>query len=293
MPAYQEPSPWTPIRVQQHIDPILLGDRRLTISLEMQEKSLAAKNAAKSAAHWADAEAKLADEWALKLFAAWIETWDEQGMPRCHALYRAVYDWELIQLFAGRDSYFKGESQRIELVKRRPNFYSAARGWFARKMGDLGSKWNRKMNVESRKCMYAARRERYEDTGGRLPGASAIVSGTATTQNGAAKKQGRPRMRSREFEALAGGLWSKEMKGVKRVSPDGLKRIAAHLDASNFKKPSDYLEAKSAQELRVYNQKWANSPAKKITTWTALADSRKFVRAMRDLFSRCACNIRK
>jgi hypothetical protein len=159
MPAYQEPSPWTPIRVQQSIDPILLGDRRLSIRLEMQERSLAAKNAAKSAAKWADAEAKLADEWAEKLFAAWIETWDEQGLPRCHALYRVVYDWELIQHFAGRNSYFQGESQRLELLKRQPNFYSGTRQWFARKMRELSRNWDRRMNVESRKCMYAARRD--------------------------------------------------------------------------------------------------------------------------------------
>ena len=300
MPAYQEPSPWTPIRVQQIIDPILLGDRRVSISSEMQKRSLAAKNAAKSPAQWADAEVKLADEWAEKSFAAWIETWDEQGLPRCHALYRVVYDWELIQHFAGRNSYFQGESQRLELLKRQPNFYSGARQWFASKMSDLARNWDRRMNVESRRAMYAARGEGKALTASQVAvprpldaaGASATVSGAAP-QNGAAKRPGRPRMRSREFEAFARGLWSKEMKGVKRVSPDGLRRIASHLNSSDFKKPSDYLEKKAAKALRHHNQKWANSPAGKIMTWTALADSREFVRAMRDLLSRCACNIRK
>lgn len=161
MAQFQEPSTWTPVRVQQHIDPILLADKRLSISLEMQPKSLAAARAlTKKPSQWAEAEAKLADEWAEKLFTAWIEIWDTQGIPRCHALYRAFYESEVQTLLAGRRASFQGKCRHYELANRRPHYYSAVLGWFAREMNKLASKWNRRMDVESRKVMYAARKER-------------------------------------------------------------------------------------------------------------------------------------
>lgn len=71
---------------------------------------------------------------------------------------------------------------------------------------------------------------------------------------------------------------------------DGLKRIASKLDASDFKKPSDHLERKAAKALRQHNRNYANSPAKKIMSWTALVESgdKEFVRAMRKALHRCA-----
>ena len=446
MPQFQEPSTWTSLRVQQHIDPILLGDKRLSISLEMQPRSLAAKDSAKNPSQWADAEIKIVNEWAEKLYAAWIEIWDIQGFPRCHALYRAIYEWELQQLFATRRSCFQGKCQQLETVKRRPHYYSAALGWFAREMDKLASDWNRRMNVESRKARYAANlqsqtkpptiertdmaasnftwrelevrfrdlqakmsprqnvraelhrttwdsgsvneeweihgpaalrsefvglaliasrklgyppyedgyknwlgrlwkwakqagldkerqlawcptgsgsgggsdytvkylftesiaefsamfcleliaRDTPESTVSRVSGGSGPVAGT-TIKSGLVKKAGRPMKRNREFDALAGRLWLEELNGSKRVTSDGLRRIAAKLDESEYKKPSDHLEKKAADALRIYNRNYGNAPTKKILSWTHLVDrgEKNQVRAMREVLSRCGGNVRK
>jgi hypothetical protein len=159
MPRYQEPTSWTPVRVQQHIDPVLLNDKRLEISHEMQEKSIAARRLASKPHRWAEAELKLTDEWAEKLFNAWQEIWGIQGFPKSHAFYRAVYDWELVILFAVRRSVFQGACRQFGIVRRNPHFYSPTLRWFAREMNKRAAKWNRRMDVDSRKTMYAAKRE--------------------------------------------------------------------------------------------------------------------------------------
>ena len=107
---------------------------------------------------WAKAELDIADEWAEKLFNAWIEIWEIQGFPQSHAFYRAIFGCQLVQLFAGRRSAFHGKCEQFGTVKRDPGYYSAALGWFAREMDKLTSKWNRRVNVESRKKLYTANR---------------------------------------------------------------------------------------------------------------------------------------
>lgn len=156
MPRYQELSSWTPVRVQQHVDPVLLNDKRFEISREMQPKSLAARRSARNDHQWAIAELDVIDQWAEKLAAAWLEIWDIQGFPRCHALYRAIYEGELRNLFSDRQSAFTGHLNRRALVKRSGN--SQIGGWFAREMEKRVAKWNRRMDVDSRKAMHAARR---------------------------------------------------------------------------------------------------------------------------------------
>jgi hypothetical protein len=125
----------------------------------MQQKSVDARRLASNPAQWASAEAKLSEEWAEKLFAAWLETWEIQGLPRCHALYRAIYAWELCQLFATRNSTFKGMCRKQEMVGRKPHYYSGAMRWFGTEMRHLANKWERRVRVEARKAMYVARRE--------------------------------------------------------------------------------------------------------------------------------------
>ena len=162
---YESPSKWTPVLVHQSIDPILLNDRRITISQEMHEairldKGLARgeerklKNSGYFPGAWADLEIRRADEWADKLVKAWLEIWEIQGRAKCHALFRAVFDWELIPLFATRKSCFQAESVQLETRTGQPGRFAAARGHFARQMGKLISKWNRKLDVADREAMY-------------------------------------------------------------------------------------------------------------------------------------------
>ncbi len=160
-------------------------------------------------------------------------------------------------------------------------------GWFVREMSHLSSKWNRRMNVESQKAMYAARREARGDlTATPLqanPGLKSLP-----------KKAGRKRRRALEFQRLAAKLWTANQGPTGTVNSDGLRRIADELDASSFSKPADYLEGKAACDLKAHNQKFANSP-KKLMNWNDLvhrgSPERKL--AMRKLLSRCARDIRK
>jgi hypothetical protein len=169
----------------------LLDDKRLEISKKMQRKSRAARNAASNDYKWAVAELDVVNEWAQKLAAAWIEIWDIQGFPRSHALYRAIYDYELVTLFATRNGCFKGELQHRALVKRRPAD-SATGGWFYREIGKLASKWNRRMNVDSRKNMYAAKQAKQATvTVDDVPPAISKLSRANELQS--KKRSGRPR----------------------------------------------------------------------------------------------------
>lgn len=180
MLRFESPSRRTPLLVSQQIDHVLLTTKRLDISHEMQAKSLAAKNSAKNDYQWAKAELSVVEEWAERLFAAWIEIWDTQGLPRCHALYRAIYESELRTLFATRNGCFKGALQRRALVDRRRANDTAIAGWFRREMDRLSAKWNRTMDVESRKSMYAARREMSEAQASRAIATPPLVLPTAT-----------------------------------------------------------------------------------------------------------------
>jgi hypothetical protein len=162
MIRFESPSRRTPLLVSQQIDHVLLTAKQEEICHEMQLKSLAAKNSAKNDYQWANAELSVVEEWAEKLFAAWIQIWDTQGLPRCHALYRAIFENELRNLFASRNAVFKGQRSRLALIDRSRVNDNAIEGWFRREMDRISAKWNRRMDVESRKSMYAARREMSE-----------------------------------------------------------------------------------------------------------------------------------
>lgn len=120
-------------------------------------------------------------------------------------------------------------------------------------------------------------------------------AGRPNARNRARKKPGRHPTRNPDFQAIVGRLWLEEMNGASKVSVEGLKKIASKLDASDFKRPSDHLEAKAKKALKVHNRNYGNSPAKRIMTWTSLVESGDpgLLSAMRKLLSRCGCNIRK
>jgi hypothetical protein len=287
MARFESPSAWTPLRVQQQIDPVLLDDKRLEISNEMQPKSLAARNSAKNDYQWAMAELILVNEWAEKLFDAWLEIWDTQGFPRCHALYRAIFESELRTLFATRNGCFKGQLNRRTLIHRSRANNSAIGRWFAREIDRLTAKWNRRVNAESRKAMYSALREARRES-------APPTSQPKPEIQSPLQRAGRKRKRPLEFQRLAANLWRTNQGPRGTVDQEGLKRIASQLDQSIFSKPADYLEEKAASELKAHNQKYANSP-KKIMSWTDLVckgnPSQKA--AMKKLLSRCASSIRK
>ena len=158
--TFQEPSNWTPLRVQQNIDPVLLNKKQLEISREMQKEAFAARRQfARNPSQWIEAELNIAEKWAKKLWNAWKEIWEIQGFRISHAFYRAFYDFEIVPLLGARKSSFLGSCQQLELVTRKPHFFSAAQQHFAREIDRLAADWNSGLEVESRKAMYATRRE--------------------------------------------------------------------------------------------------------------------------------------
>jgi hypothetical protein len=102
-------------------------------------------------------------------------------------------------------------------------------------------------------------------------------------------RPGRKLKRDPAFRLLAGRLWREAQKSTGNVCPEALKAIAVQLDASQFQKPSDYLEETAARALKEHNGKFGNSP-KKILSWTDLVvrNEPDFKQAMRKLLSRCA-----
>jgi hypothetical protein len=310
MPRFEEPSHWTPVLVQQHIDPILLNDKRLEISSALQEKRRSAMADAKNDYQRANTAILLADEWAEKMFAGYLEIWDLQGFPRSHALYMAIYE-AIRQGFGGCSSAFVGEVNQLASVHRRTPDSSTLRS-FKLGMDKLAFKWNVRINAESRRCMYAARREAQMNRG-TVPNLSASqnskqVGALATTftskesagfpaqlpqpnreAKASRKAAGRKPTRNPEFVRLAGKLWKTNQDSSRRVTQQALKSIAAALDGSPFSNPSDWLERKAASDLKAHNKKFGNSP-KKILSWTHIVERNEqdFKEAMRRLLSRCA-----
>lgn len=157
MPRFESPSRWTPGLVRQHIDKVLLTDQCVKLSKEMGKKRYKANASAKSDYQRLDAWVVLAEEWAEKMFSAYIEIWDLQGFPRCDALYTAVGE-AILQGFGGHSSAFEGQLRRMAMVSRRPIDSSTLNAFKAR-MNALSGDWKRRVDVESRKARYAAQRE--------------------------------------------------------------------------------------------------------------------------------------
>jgi hypothetical protein len=125
---------------------------------------------------WVRLEIRRADEWAEKLVNAWLEIWETQGRSQCHALFRAIYEWELTQLFAVRNSCFQAESVRLETTTKQAGRFAAARGHLAVEMGKLLSKWNRKLAVANREAMYKGIRASQAAPGAQPATISPVVS---------------------------------------------------------------------------------------------------------------------
>jgi hypothetical protein len=105
------------------------------------------------------------------------------------------------------------------------------------------------------------------------------------------RRPGRKPKLPESFVLLAGRLWRRAISANKtRVSDTQLRQIAADLDAAGYPPPSQYLEHKCAQQLRIFNSRNSNSKTGPILTWSALVShgDKDFVRGMRHLLSRCS-----
>lgn len=153
MTRFESPSSWTPDRVRERIDKVLLTDQYIKLSEEMNAGRYEAK--AKTGHQRANAWVHLAEVWAENMLNSYIEIWDLQGFPRCHALYAAIGQ-AIVQGFAGHNAAFEGELRQLALVRKRTVDSNTLRAFKAR-MNAVSGKWKRRVDVEARKAMYAAR----------------------------------------------------------------------------------------------------------------------------------------
>lgn len=105
------------------------------------------------------------------------------------------------------------------------------------------------------------------------------------------RNPGRPRMRPKDFEALARDLWkTAQSTDGATVSHTQLKQIAREFDNSRFIPPADYLERHSAKKIKEFNRNHSHSKVGPIRTWSKLVEcgDKDHLRGMRRMLSRCA-----
>ena len=238
-------------------------------------------------------ELRYIDERAKWSFQTCCEIWEIQGRWQSRAFFRAVFEKVLSPLFSAYPRSVATDMTMKDGRTGKLGRSTAVLEHFDRDVRGLTREWDKRLEIEARNNEYQER----------LAGArEAQETHRITVQKPKSshedkpqlKKPGPTRKRDSEFETLAGSLWREAQSPTGKVNEGGLARIAKALDASQFNKPSDYLEGKAAQDLKDHNQKFANSNAKKIMSWTALVEKgdKDQVAAMRKLLSRCAGTIR-
>ena len=156
--------------VWRQIDQVLLNAKLAEIAEEMhpklaEDKAMAHSegqrrgNSAFYPAERVRFEERRADEWAKKEYEAAYKVWETQGHKPSRAFYRAVYQNLLAPLFATRKVTVIADMGLEDQRTGRSGHSAGAQGAFARAMGKLSSRWNRKMEVATREYEYAVQRE--------------------------------------------------------------------------------------------------------------------------------------
>jgi hypothetical protein len=118
---------------------------------------------------------------------------------------------------------------------------------------------------------------------------SAPPSGTVGPT--ARRKGGRPPKQNKTLVLMAGRLWRENQSANRFVSDEALGRIAAELDKSPFRNPSEHLPKKAADDLNKHNMKFGNS-LKKLLTWMDVVSKNVgqfyFKKVLRKWLSECA-----
>lgn len=92
------------------------------------------------------------NERAQALFDACCEVWGIHGFNKNRAFYRAVFENCLVPLFATRRSCVQSELIRRDEIMRKSGNSTMALRSLARRMDQLRSKWNTKLDIETRNC---------------------------------------------------------------------------------------------------------------------------------------------
>jgi hypothetical protein len=229
------------------------------------------------------------DDRAQALYDACCEVWEIHGLTRTRAFYRAILDNCLETLFSVRRACVQAELTRRDKLMNAPGRSSAALGSLARRMQQLRSTWNTKLEKEARDSEIRERLARERTIQFPLTPVSSAPGGTKV-QAFPKSKAGRKRRLQQEFIAFARRLWREKQGSTRRVSATDLRWIADQLDMSGYTPPADYLETKAAKDLKGNNSKKAHSRAGAILRWSDLVarGDKESIRAMRKTLSRCA-----
>ena len=100
------------------------------------------------------------NERAQALYDACCEVWENHGLKRTRAFFRAVFDNCLQLLFGTRRGAIAYDLQLRDTRMGTPGRSSAAQGSLTRRMGQLTATWNQKLEKETRDCETRERVER-------------------------------------------------------------------------------------------------------------------------------------
>jgi len=227
---------------------------------------------------------------AQALYDACCEVRDIHGLKKDRAFYRAVFEYCLEPLFGTRRATITAELQLRYVRMRTAGNSSAAIGSLSRRMDQLRSDWNIKLEIETRDNEARERSARERNIDAPASVARGPQESDQLSSGQPKSRLGRKPRLPHEFTVFAADLWKQRQGPTKHVIESDLKWMAAQLDAKAYTPPSDYLERKAAGELKQRNSRTANSKAGPILNWGDLVarGDKHTLRAMRKLMSRCA-----
>jgi hypothetical protein len=261
-----------------------------------------------------------ADEWARRVYEIYCDVWQTQGYVKSAAFVRAIWLRGILPVFRARTGAIAAE---FSSLAKRTSFPGDLRDAHLQSlrlnMLRLEDRWRRRLEIEAKEWEHAERRAKLLQqkvregnvaTNEAPRGATAEANEQAPTgesrqaegNNGLVlrpairpkiRKPGRHPKLSRDFVVCAGTLWRKATGSHSKVSDDQLRQIASSLDAAGHLPPSEYLEAKSAAELKAFNSRNSNSKIGPVKTWSQLISvgDKDHLRGMRRMLSRCASKL--
>jgi len=253
-----------------------------------------------------------ADEWALRTYEIYCNTWQTQGYVKSAAFVRAVFGRGIVPVLRARTqaiaSEFAGFATRTSFPVEIGNAHLQS---LRLNMQRLEDRWRRRVEIEAKECEHAEQRlgqtqqtvesadiATTKTPAGVLAEANRLLPAGehrqpvhVSTSAPKRRKPGRSPKLPEAFVVCAGTLWRGAISDSHtKVSSDQLRQIASALDAAGHLPPAVYLEGNCAQELKAFNSRNSKSKIGPVKTWLQLISlgDKDHLRGMRRLLSRCA-----
>jgi hypothetical protein len=140
-----------------------------------------------------EVEIRHTDEYAQALYGACCEVWDIHELPKTRVFYRAVFECCLEPLFGTRRTTIQAELRLRDVRLNTPGKSSTAQGSLARRMDQLRSEWNRRLEKETRDSEIRERVRRPRDLAEAQAKVEALKAGTTDEDHAPADATGRDR----------------------------------------------------------------------------------------------------